>query len=249
MLSSNELSNLYKIISDENQTFENISNSFAELFNKSDHLKIAMSLCILIKDNVLNLHQRLISFYLLYFMKKNDKLEISPFLPLIIETIQSTKNKIEQNFLLDFLYNQINYLNTSVKNYIQDNTKVVKMNISHLQMLIEKYNSEKYKNGNNIRMNDYIRHVLYDRKKSDIKNVDNHPNIDIISSINIEDELAFRYFEPNYMSYSPMNLNMNINSDGKKFLDNEPIWIFPNLKHNFIWKNEKMEISKDDDIK
>ena len=42
---------------------------------------------------------------------------------------------------------------------------------------------------------------------------------------------------------------MNINSDGKKFLDNEPIWIFPNLKHNFIWKNEKMEISKDDDIK
>ena len=249
MLSSNELSLLYKIISDENQTFENISNSFAELFNKSDHLKIAMSLCILIKDNVLNLHQRLISFYLLYFMKKNDKLEISPFLPLIIETIQSTKNKIEQNFLLDFLYNQINYLNTSVKNYLQDNTKVVKMNISQLQMLIEKYNSEKYKNGNNIRMNDYIRHVLYDRKKSDIKNVDNHPNIDIISSINIEDELAFRYFEPNYMSYSPMNLNMNINSDGKKFLDNEPIWIFPNLKHNFIWKNEKMEISKDDDIK
>ena len=41
----------------------------------------------------------------------------------------------------------------------------------------------------------------------------------------------------------------HINSDGKKFLDNEPIWIFPNLKHNFIWKNEKMEISKDDDIK
>ena len=79
--------------------------------------------------------------------------------------------------------------------------------------------------------------------------MDNHPNIDIISSINIEDELAFRYLEPNYMSYSPMNLNMNINSDGKKFLDNEPIWIFPNLKHNFIWKNEKMEISKDDDIK
>lgn len=240
MLSSNELSNLYKIISDENQTFENISNSFAELFNKSDHLKIAISLCILIKDNVLNLHQRLISFYLLYFMKKNDKLEISPFLPLIIETIQSTKNKIEQNFLLDFLYNQINYLNTSVKNYIQDNTKVVKMNISHLQMLIEKYNSEKYKNGNNIRMNDYIRHVLYDRKKSDIKNVDNHPNIEISNSIKTDEELSFKYFDPNYMSFCPISLNRNIGGSGKKIFDMEPIWLLPNLKHNFIWENEKI---------
>ena len=57
MLSSNELSELYKIISDENQTFENISKSFSVSFNKCDQLKIAISLCILIKDNLLNLHQ------------------------------------------------------------------------------------------------------------------------------------------------------------------------------------------------
>jgi hypothetical protein len=36
MLSPNELSDLYVIISDENQTFENISQSFSETFNKSD---------------------------------------------------------------------------------------------------------------------------------------------------------------------------------------------------------------------
>ena len=249
MISSKELSNLYKLISDENQTFENISKSITELFDKSEYQKIAISLCILIKDNLLNIHQRLISFYILYFMQKSDKLEISPFLPFIIETIQMTKNKNEQNFLFDLLFNQINYLNITVKTYIQTNSKGAKINIPQLQKLFEKFNDEKNKLGNYKKTNDYIRHILYDRKKSDIKNVDNHPNIDIISSINIEDELAFRYFEPNYMSYSPMNLNMNINSDGKKFLDNEPIWIFPNLKHNFIWKNEKMEISKDDDIK
>ena len=56
-------------------------------------------------------------------MEKNDKLEISPFLPLIIETIHTTKNKVEQNFLLDFLYNRINYINISVKNYIEDDKK------------------------------------------------------------------------------------------------------------------------------
>ena len=247
MLSSNELSDLYKIISDENQTFEKISQSFSELFKKSDYLKIAVSLCILIKDNLLNIHQRIISFYLIYFMNKCDKLEISPFLPLIIETIQLTNNKSEQSFLIDFSSNQINYLNISVKNYIQDNSKTVKSNIPYLQMLYEKYNAEKNKIGINKKTNDYIRHVLYDRKKSDIKNIDNHPNIDIKNMINLDDELGFKYFEPNYMSFCPMNLN--INTGGKKFFDMEPIWLMPNLKHNYIWENEKKENSQETDKK
>ena len=238
MISSNDLSNLYKIISDENQTFENISKSIRESFDKSEYQKIAITLCILIKDKLLNIHQRLISFYILYFIQKNDKLEISPFLPLIIETIKITKNKNEQNFLIDLLFNQINYLNISVKTYIQNNSKALKINIPQLQKHVEKYYEEKNKLGNYNKTNGYIRHILYDRKKSDIKNIYNHPNLDIISSIKIEEELAFRFFEPNYMSYSP---NLNINSDGKKYIDNEPIWIFPNLKHNFIWKNEKLE--------
>ena len=244
MLSSNELSNLYKIISDENQTFEKISQTFSESFGKCDQLKIATTLCILIKDNLLNVHQRLISFYILYLMKKNDNLEISPFLPLIIETIQTTKNKNEQTFLNDFLYNQINYLNTSVKNYIQDNTKMVKINIPYMQMLYEKYNSEK--NVNYKKTNDDVRHVLYDRKKSDIKNVDNHPNMDIANSINVKDELGFKYFEPNYMSFCPMNIN---SYNGRNFFDLEPVWIMPCLKHNFIWENEKKENNKEEDKK
>jgi hypothetical protein len=246
MLSQNELSNLYQIISKESQTFENISQSFSESFNKCDHLKIAITLCILIKDNLLNLPQRLISFYILYLMKKNDKLDISPFLPFIIEIIQNTKNKIEQNFLNDFLCNQIQYLNTSVKNYIQDNTKTVKINVHYIQMLYEKYNNELNKNGNNKKINDHIRHVLYDRKKSDIKNVDNHPKMNLVDSINIEDELGFKYFDPNYMSFCPMNVN---GSNGRNFFDLEPIWIMPCLKHNFIWENEKKVNIKEEDEK
>ena len=165
MLSSNELSDLYKIISDENQTFEIISQSFLDTFNQCDQIKIAISICILIKDNLLNTHQRIISFFILYLIKKNDKQEITPFLPLIIDTIKTTKNKTEQNFLIDFLNNQINYLNTSVKNYIQDSTKTSKITGPHLQMMIEKYNIEQSKICNNKKENDHIRHVLYDRKK------------------------------------------------------------------------------------
>ena len=93
MLSSNELSNLYKIISDEDQTFENISHTFSESFKESDYMRIAMSLCILIKDNLFNKTQRIISFYILYLLQKKLNYEISPFTPLILETIQKTNFK------------------------------------------------------------------------------------------------------------------------------------------------------------
>jgi hypothetical protein len=249
MLSPNELSVLYKIISDENQTFENISQSFSESFKKCDQLKVATSLCILIKDNLLNIHQRLISFYLIYLMKKNDDLEITPFLPFIIETIKTSKNKNEQFFLSDFLNNQINYLNTSVKNYIEDNTKTVKIKIQDLQNLCNKYYMEQSKIGNNKKNYDYLRHVLYDRKKSDIKNVDNHLNSNLAKSINVDDELAFKYFVPNYMSFCPMNMISNpSNNSGNscEIFNTEPIWLLPNLKHNFIWENGKLDNDKEE---
>ena len=247
MLSSDELSILYKIISDDSKTFENIAQTFSESYTNTDYIKIAISLCILIKDNLLNASQRIISFYLLFVMKKNEKLEISPFLPFIIETIQTTKNKMEQNFLLDFLYNQINYLNTTVQKYMQDNTKIVKINIAHLQSLYDGYKSELNKCGNSNKKNDFIRHILYDRKKSDIKNIDNHRNEDIANSISIENELAYKYFEPNYMSFYPLNYTVNNSTgNGKKFFDMEPIWVVPSLKHNFIWENGNIEDTKND---
>ena len=75
MLSSNELSKLYKIISDENKTFESINNSFKELFNENDFIKILISLTILINDNLLNISQRIISFYIIDIIQKQLKLD------------------------------------------------------------------------------------------------------------------------------------------------------------------------------
>ena len=173
MLSPNELSKLYKIISDENQTFESISRSYEESFKDIDKLRMGLSLSILIKDNLLNVTQRLISFYLIYLMKKKLNLEIGPFLPLIIETIQTTKYKTEQNFLFDLLNNQIDYTYSTVKNFLKDNTKNSdnKTNLILLQNLYNKYINEKWVDK---KMNKFIRHVLYDRKKVDIRNIENH---------------------------------------------------------------------------
>lgn len=52
MLSPNELSLLYNIISDENKTFENIAGNFQKLFPKSDQFKVGVTLWFLLKDNV-----------------------------------------------------------------------------------------------------------------------------------------------------------------------------------------------------
>ena len=239
MLSSNELSNLYKIISDENQTFENISHTFSESFKENDYMRIAMSLYIPIKDNLFNKTQRIISFYILYLLQVKFNYEISPFLPFILETIQKTNFKIEQNFLIDFLNNQINYVNTTVKHFLNDNSeKNNHQNIQYLQMLYNKYHFEKGNFGVSSKFNDHMRYVLYDRKKSEIKNLDNHKNLNLENFIDTKEEVTFNYTAPNYMSFCPLTEN-------KKFIDAEPIWIMPELKHKHIWEgNEKNEKGK-----
>ena len=231
MLSPNELSKLYEIISDENQTFESISRSYEESFKNIDRLRIALSLCILIKDNLLNVTQRLISFYIIYLMKTKFNLDIGPFLPLIIETIQTTKYKTEQNFLFDLLNNQIDYINSTVKNFLKDNTKnsYNKSNIILLNNLYMQYSNDKITDN---KMNDYIRHFLYDRKKTDLRNIENHYNINLKNDINTEEEMSLNYFQPNYMTFYP-----RINNE--KFIEKEPIWIMPHLKHNFNWEKNK----------
>ena len=103
-------------------------------------------------------------------MKQNFHIEIGPFLPLIIETIQISKYKTEQNFLFDLVNNQINYVNSTIKNFLKDNTRngYNKQNILlFLHTMYQKYNNEKPMD---TKTNNFIRHVLYDRKKNDNKN-------------------------------------------------------------------------------
>ena len=229
MISSNELSEVFKIISDENQTFGNIAQSYEKIIKDKDKMRIALSLCILIKDNLLNISQRIISFYIIYLMKKNFHIDIGPFLPLIIETIQTSKSVSEQNFLFDFLKNEINYINSTVKNFLKDKTKsnYTKANLYFLHNLYQKYLQEKPKDK---KLNNYISHILYERKKADLKHIDTHSNNNLTQFINTNEEMSLKYCEPNYISFCPKFIN-------GEFIDKEPIWIMPQLKHNFNWEN------------
>ena len=231
MLSSQDLSLLYKIISDKNQTFEEISKVFNSKFNKDSKNKAAASLLILLEDDLLNFHQKIISYYILYDISKREKMETTPYLSFILERLRKSNDKIEQNFLIDFLCGQINYLNISIDKYLKENPKEQRINTTQIQMQWNKYYKEILRKKNIvINEDDKIRPVINMRKINDIKNIDKNPNIDLLGNINKDEiNLNFNYYKPNYMSFCPVN---------NCFLPSEPIWLFPQLKHNFIWEKK-----------
>ena len=236
MLSEKDLSLLYQIISDDNQTFKKISETVKNNFIEENKSNIGTTLVFLLRDNLLNIHQRIISYYILFEISKQEKMVSNPYIPIILEMIQKSQNKNELIFLEDFLYNQINYIDITVQNYLKDTTKELKIDLAQLLIQWNKFYKDILTNKNiYLKTNDKIRPIIYDRKKSDIKNIDNHKDLNLFNDNNkdnnIEKELNFNYFNPNYMSYYPINNN--------SFLNSEPIWILPQLKHNFIWEKKK----------
>ena len=232
MLSENDLSLLYKIISNKNQTFDDISKIFNIKFNKDLQIKAGTSLLILLEDNVLNIHQRIISYYILYDLSNREKIETNPFLSFILERLGKSNDKIEQNFLIDFICCKINYLNLTVDEYLKNNPKEQRINTTQIQMQWDKYYKEILRKKNiRIEKDDKTRPVLYDRKKSDIKNINNKPNINLLGGVHNKNEinLNLNYYKTNYMSYLPAY------SD---FLTGEPIWLLPFLNHKYIWEKQ-----------
>ena len=213
MLSPSELTSLYNLISDETKTLNDISNSFQKIYPKSEQFKIGVSLWFLIKDNLINLSQRICCFFILYDMYQLDKTNTIPFIPIILESLNKSKNNTEKKFLIDFLENNINYYQKTIKSIIEENSEI---EIPDLKKYYEKYNKSTEKIPKII--NDWIKPIIYENNKN--KNLFN------LSQLTPK-EVSFNYFEPNYMSYYPNNQY--------PFFDNEPMWIMPSLKHEFIW--------------
>ena len=214
MLSLSELTSLYNIISDEEKTLQNISDIFQKTYSKSEQFKLGITLWYLIKDNLLNLPQRISSFFILYDMYQLDKTNTIPFIPIILESLKNSKHSEEKKFLIDFLNNNIIYQKT-IKNILEE--KLENENIE-IEKYYEKYNKSSEKIPKII--NDWIRPIIYENK------TENNNNLFNLSQLTPKD-VSFNYFEPNYMSYYPNNQF--------PFFDNEPLWIMPSLKHELIW--------------
>jgi len=222
MLSENEFSLLYKIISNKNQTFEQISLNIESNFKKESKMRIIHTLIILINDNLINIHQKIISYYIIYHLNKKEKINIISFLPLILEKLKKSGDKIETNFLVSLFFNEIEYNNKTIEKYIEQNCCVQKLNIDQLIIYWEQYYNDILKQ-NNININNIKRPCLKE------KNSCNSNNKIFVKNLDNKD-LNLNFYKSNYLQYYPVN---------NKLFENEPIWISPSLSHNYIWENAK----------
>lgn len=75
-------------------------------------------------------------------------------------------------------------------------------------------------------INDWVRPILYDKEESlKTKNLEFMPPFNLTQLT--PEEVSFNYFEPNYLTYYP--------NSSYPFYDDEPIWITPTLKYDFVW--------------
>ena len=232
MISQKELAKLYSYLSNENQTFEQIIKSFNEEFNIESRNKAINSIIILLKDNMLNLSQRIISYFILYNIPQKENTEANPFLFIILEQLKNSNDEREQDFLIDFLYKKINYLKMTIKQYLSQSKREMRINLTQMKLQWDKYYKEILaKNNINVKSNDKIRAIIYDRGRNDInsQNVNNITNYNVIPDVNILNQSNLNYFNIDYMCFRPINNN---------FVSSEPVILIPNLRHNFIWEKE-----------
>jgi hypothetical protein len=227
-MSPNELSKLYYYISDENQTFENISKMFNSQFNLESQTKAINAIIILLKDNLLNISQRIICYFILYNISKKDKMETNPFLIIILDSLKNSNDINEQNFLIDFLYKKINYVNKTIKEYLNDKKKELKVSISQIQKQWEKYYKELLKQMNINNNNEYkMRQVIYERKSFCNNGINKSLNLNALSNVHNLNSINLNFYEHNYMSFRPNSNN---------FVISEPVFLLPNINHSFLWE-------------
>ena len=228
MMSPNELSKLYYYISDENQTFENISKMFNSQFNLESQTKAINAIIILLKDNLLNISQRIICYFILYNISKKEKMETNPFLIIILDCLKNSNDINEQSFLIDFLYKKINYVNKTIKEYLKEKKKEMKISITQIQIQWEKYYKELLKQMNINNNSDIkMRQIIYERNTFSINAINKSVSSNALSNVHSLNEINLNFFENNYMSFKPNNNN---------FFNSEPVFLLPNIKHCFFWE-------------
>jgi len=103
MLSPQELDTLMGLLKESGKPFESIAQSFYRAFPKPEQFKVGCVICMLLQDQLLTQTQRLVGFYLLYDIYRNETLPTTPFVPIVLETVEQTRDTVERKFLLQFL--------------------------------------------------------------------------------------------------------------------------------------------------
>ena len=87
----------------------------------------------LIKENLLNLAQRLASFYIMYDMYSSDQVQTTPFIPLLLESLESSQNNIEKKALIDILEFKFTASKMTIEEFISQNKNIEEVLISFME--------------------------------------------------------------------------------------------------------------------
>ena len=158
MLSSNELSIIQNLISDESLTFEELISKFTSIYDSSKYFIISMTLEILIIDHQLTLFQEITAFYILYYLSKEKK-GYSNFSSLVNNILNETKEKVKKIILTNFLNNNLNDLHIKIVDYIK---KIAENKINNLKI---EGNTQENKNFS------FINPLIYEKQHHDNRDI------------------------------------------------------------------------------
>jgi len=110
MLTQQELDGLLQLLKEANKPFDTLAGQFYKQFPKSEQFRAGCVICMLLQDQLLTQAQRLVSYYLLYDIYRNDRgtereTATTPFVPLVVEMLETSYDGVERKFLLQFLSN------------------------------------------------------------------------------------------------------------------------------------------------
>jgi len=114
MLLPKEITSLLGLLSEDEKTFDQSVTNFHKLFARTEHFGVCSTLCVLLRDGMLEPVQRLVAFYVLYDVYKSEAAPVNtkseaapsnPFLPIFLDTLRSRTyvDQCERSFLISLL--------------------------------------------------------------------------------------------------------------------------------------------------
>ena len=103
-LSSAELVNLLRVLSQEDTKLEDIDEFFGKSFPKSEHFRLGCGLCILLHDQLLTKSQRIVAFSILCDLFRSEQSGTNPFLLFFLDSVENGTDQCEQRHLVQLLF-------------------------------------------------------------------------------------------------------------------------------------------------
>ena len=88
-----ELHQLLAVLSEAERPLDAAFTQFLRVFSKVDHFKLGCAVCVLLRDNLLTQSQRIVAFYVLCDLYRNEASGVNPFLPAFLEPLEKLQKR------------------------------------------------------------------------------------------------------------------------------------------------------------